>query len=104
MMKIYIAGRITGLPFHHVKVKFDHAERWIKSLGHNPVNPITLFDDPENTPWDVAMDVCMVSLDRCDAIYLLQDWTESKGARREVSHALSMNMPILNEHNIKSHE
>ena len=102
-MKIYIAGKITGLPFNHVKIKFDHAERWIKSLKHEPVNPINLFPDPESVPWETAMYHCLCTLDKCDAIYLLPDWTESRGAKEEVNHAIALGMPIFNENNIKNY-
>jgi hypothetical protein len=102
-MKIYIAGKITGLQFSHVKVKFDHAERWLKTLHYNPVNPVNLFPDAKNVEWDQAMAVCLQVLKNCDAIYLLPDWSDSRGAREEVKYALSLNMPIFNEHNIINH-
>lgn len=98
-MKIYIAGKVTGLNYNQTKVKFDHIERWLISLGHTPVNPIKLV--PENEDWDKAMHICLQELYKCEAIYLISDWIDSRGAKTEVSHAISLGLEILDEHKMK---
>lgn len=81
-MKIYISGKISGLPFDEVKVKFKKAEQYLQSLGHTTVNPAENGLD-FNAPWETHMlhDISLVM--PCDAIYLLEDWIDSRGAMIE---------------------
>jgi hypothetical protein len=92
-MKIYIAGKITGLSKQHVEVVFNHAEKFCLTKGWDPINPTKLCKFDEQ--WDVAMDMCLAALDKCDAIFLLDSWTTSPGAKLEVAHAIKMNLPIF---------
>lgn len=81
-MKIYIAGKITGDPDY--KRKFAQAEMLLSESEHIAMNPAIL---PEGFPWESYMPICYAMIDACDAIYLLQGWEESKGARLERTYA-----------------
>ena len=98
-MKIYIAGKVTGLPENQVKPKFDHAKRWLISLGYTPINPLELV--ALDTDWNIAMKICIDALSKADGIYLLPDWMDSMGARQEVQYAITYEKQIFNEHTIK---
>lgn len=81
-MIIYIAGKVTGDPDY--KSKFFEAAEQVNAAGHTPLNPATL---PEDLTHEQAMPICMAMLQTADAILLLPDWSESKGARAEKAYA-----------------
>lgn len=91
--KIYIAGKVTGLHYPDVKQKFRAAENLLASQGYQVINPIQ-FIHP-NTSWEDAMKECMDQLHSCQAIYMLSDWLDSKGARLEYSRAIELNQMVL---------
>ncbi|MDD4444005.1 MAG: DUF4406 domain-containing protein [Patescibacteria group bacterium] len=93
-MKAYISGKITGLDRQVCENNFARAEKYLKDKGYEVVNPTRLCG-PE-TPWAAAMKICIEALLKCDAIYLLQDWKDSKGAMLEFSIAESVNIQKLN--------
>ena len=82
-MKIYISGKITGDSDY--KGKFARAEEKLKAAGHVVMNPAIL---PDGFEYDEYMRICLVMLDVCDAIYLLTDWRQSGGARKEYNRAM----------------
>ena len=41
-MRVYIAGKVTGLPIGEVYTKFGAAEFWLKQQGYDVVNPLRL--------------------------------------------------------------
>ena len=80
--KIYISGQISGQPIDSVREKFERAERRIKAMGSEPVNPMK-NGLPENAPWELHMALDIVLLMGCESIYLLPDWEHSRGATLE---------------------
>jgi hypothetical protein len=104
--KIYIAGKVSGLPFHDVVGKFAKAYDQIVSLGFEAVNPVELVQDylhdhPENLEsteeeiWQLAMKLCIKELVDCDGIVLLPDWNNSKGAKIEYRIAMDLDLAIF---------
>lgn len=93
-MKVYISGKITGLDRQVAENNFARAEKYLKNKGYDVVNPTRLCD--EETDWDVAMKVCIDALLKCDAIYLLPNWKDSKGAKIEVQEAYENCIQFLN--------
>ena len=81
-MVVYIAGKIDGEP--NYKEIFAKAEQFLKSRGHIVLNPAIL---PEGMPYERYMPICMAMLDQADAVYLLNNWTDSRGAMIEMSYA-----------------
>ncbi len=80
--KVYISGQISGQPIDSVREKFERAERRIKAMGSEPVNPMK-NGLPENAPWELHMALDIVLLMGCESIYLLPDWEHSRGATLE---------------------
>lgn len=79
-MIIYIAGKITGL--FEFKKKFTKTERYLKSLGHIVLNPAYL---PQGL--NDYMPTCKALIDQADAVYFLNNWTDSPGANEEHIYA-----------------
>jgi len=77
-MKIYIAGKITGLD--NYKEEFEKAERMLKESGHSVMNPAVL---PDGFEYEEYMQICFAMIDVCDTMYLLSNWEDSSGAKRE---------------------
>lgn len=86
-MKIYISGPITGHAYNWVEAKFRTAEKELKGLGYDPVNPL---DNglPRSAPWIRHIGRDIELLLECGAIYMLEGWQESKGARIELAVAV----------------
>lgn len=92
--KIYISGKITGLPIGEVIAKFHAAEAKIRRLGFEPVSPLS-NGLPLETDWADHMGRDIALLLKADAVYLLPDYNESKGARIELCVALQQRMPVF---------
>lgn len=95
-MKIYIAGKITGLPRCAVQYKFCMAAFALKVQGHTVFMP-SVLPMYENVPHEDYMHVCYAMIDICDAVYMLADWQQSKGARMELQYAADWGKKILYE-------
>lgn len=80
-MKIYIAGKIAG--DSEYKEKFARAENSLGERGNIVLNPAVL---PEGMQSADYMRICFAMIDCADAVALLPDHGESKGARLEHSY------------------
>lgn len=104
-MKIYIAGKITGLDPARAATMFAAAEHLIHNLGHEPLNPMRLVDQTEGRPYNNYLHDALRHLLRADAVYMLPNWLGSTGARIEQHMALELKMPIyLHMSEIKQEE
>ena len=95
-MKIYIAGKISGLNYSDAFMTFFNAAGLLRRLGHEPVNPMEVNSLGE-IPWADYMKRDIPVLLGCDAIYLLPDWHDSKGARLEKHLAEELGMLVIYE-------
>jgi hypothetical protein len=96
-MKIYIAGPMTG--FHEFnRPAFHEAAAVLKSDGHIVLNPATL---PDGLSQFEYMDICLAMLRCAHAIYLLQGWELSAGARAEQALAEKLNLRRIYEEPIQ---
>jgi hypothetical protein len=100
-MKLYLAGRMSGLPQSNIPA-FDAASARLRAASYDIVSPAEL-DDPEirtaalaDRPcaqtWGdfLSRDVKIVA-DAVDGIVFLDNWWESRGARLEAFVALLTN-------------
>lgn len=94
MRKIYISGRITGLPQDEVIAKFRAAEAKIRRAGFEPVSPL---DNglPRDAAWADQMGRDITLLLGSDAIYMLPDWRQSQGAMIEYLVARQRRMRLF---------
>ena len=93
-MKVYISGKITGVPVDIATAKFQQAEQQVMAYGYEPVNPMKNGIDASE-PWEKHMAADVPMLLECEAIYLLTDWSDSKGARIEANIAQECGMEIM---------
>lgn len=100
MEKVYIAGAITGLERVDYLVKFRRAEMLVKERGYKVVNPTRR--GPGRWLWlyrlmgyrlTLLYDLWLVM--RCDRIYLIPGWEESRGAKVESFVAYQMKVRRL---------
>lgn len=92
-MKVYLAGKVTGLPMGEVFAKFGQAEFWLKEQGHTVVNPLRLCSN--HWSWERCMRVCIQAMMDCEGVCLLPDWNESKGAMVEHYVATMLGLKIF---------
>jgi hypothetical protein len=108
-MKVYISGPITGYPDSN-SAAFSRAEDMLRMQGHEVVNPLGINADhegpcvggvfPEHDADHGHRYGCHLRADilrmfECDAIWLLPNWEESKGARAEAQIAKALRLVIL---------
>lgn len=92
-MKVYISGAIAHYDMSERKAAFGHAARYLELKGCEVVNPFdNPFDDDED--WHVHMKYDIQTLLECDAIYMLEGWWHSKGAKLELDVASSCGLAV----------
>lgn len=95
-MIVYISGKITGTK--NYKRKFAKAERELKRKGFDVINPARMNACmPKSCDWDDYMTVSIAELDCSDAIYMLKDWKDSKGATVEHRYAMRQKKTVMYE-------
>lgn len=95
-MKIYISGKISGTDLAETRKRFAAVAKVTKRLGYEPVNPLENGLSEHDT-WEAHMLKDIADLLQCKAIYMLQDWQDSKGARIEHYIATEIGIPITYE-------
>ncbi|MGP1587290.1 MAG: DUF4406 domain-containing protein [Treponemataceae bacterium] len=85
-MKVYISGRITGLDKEVIFKKFNKIQNRLKKDGNLVMSPTTLAMN-EGFEHEDYMHICYAMIDVCDAIFMLKDWQDSKGAKMELQYA-----------------
>lgn len=102
--KIYIAGPMTGLARWN-RPAFVKAARILRAQGwtvENPVEIAAAFGSDNTivtTPGmlDAVIEAELAALAKCDAIYLLAGWEESRGAKRELWLALDKGLEVFTD-------
>ncbi|GAB6391227.1 MAG: DUF4406 domain-containing protein [Treponematales bacterium] len=89
-MKVFVSGKITGDPGY--RAKFRAAQARLEQAGYRVSNPASL-DMPEEE-WKAAMRKALILMLACDGVALLDDWRDSRGARLEISLALSVDIAM----------
>jgi hypothetical protein len=88
-MKIYISGKVTGLPRDYALAKFECTKQELLKLGFaeseiwNPMEHVS----PDAT-WEEAMTICLAALEGASAIVMQKDWGDSPGACKELDVAI----------------
>lgn len=94
--KVYISGKITGTK-NYLR-KFARVERKLKRAGYIPYNPAKINKGmPKETNWYQYMEVSMVILKQCGSIFMMDGWTDSKGATMEREEAIKRRMKIYDK-------
>ncbi len=93
-MKIYVAGKITGEERSAVEKKFQAAKELLVNKGHSVFIP-TVLPDYKDVSHEDYLYICYSMIDVCDAVYMLDNWQNSKGARMELQHAADFDKQII---------
>lgn len=96
--KIYVAGKISGLPRKKVVAKFNRARKSLLCLDKtvNVFLPTVLPDLADVSHADY-LHVCFSMIDVCTHVYMLSDWMKSKGAIMEFLYASAKGKTIMFE-------
>lgn len=91
-MKYYLAGPMTGLPELNFPA-FHSVAAFLRSRGEVVVNPAEINPDVD-ADWLECMLEDIKQLSKCDAIYMLNGWTNSYGAQIEYLVAKKLGLTI----------
>lgn len=95
MQKIYISGQITGIE-KEAPLLFAEAELQLIERGFEVINPMTV-PHKHDLSWLNYMKVDIMALMDCSAIYMLDNWTNSKGAEIERKLAIDLGYKVIYE-------
>lgn len=104
--RIYISGGITGVPRRVYRLHFAEAEKLLRGKGWEVVNPTDLEPTGDctclgkemgNHLWSCYMKRDIHELTTCHAIYMLNEWQSSHGARFEHQVAAACGLALLYE-------
>lgn len=97
MRKIYISGKVSGEDLEEVREKFERAEYTLRSTFRRAevVNPMRLHNPRIPKEWEDYMAEDVRALLTCDAIFMLPDWSLSRGARIEMAIARELGLELL---------
>jgi hypothetical protein len=95
--KIYIAGKVTGLPWEEVKARFAVKQHELEEAGHDVCNPCEMAEKNNwhSLPWGEIMRSCIAALMFADELHLLPRWQDSRGAILEHDTAQRVGIPIV---------
>lgn len=106
-MKVYISGKIgEEVLSDATREKFAKAEEYLRSWDFEVFNPTIsgLGREAEIRAaangtdfYTEIMKLDLVELEKCDAIYMLKDWCDSPGAKKELSRAKELGLAIWHE-------
>lgn len=91
-MKLYISGPIANMPERNVRA-FNDAERLLRCLGFDIVNPVNLPVVPEWTHKEyLSRDIPLML--GCDGVATLYNPTDSRGMKAEMTTAVCCGMDV----------
>ena len=96
-MKIYIAGKITGLKPIEYGHRFGYIASKLRLEGNRVINPAAMLSELNSEGFEHSdlMHICYAAIDVCDAVYMLSNWYESKGAKMEHQYALDKGKKVI---------
>ena len=100
---LYIAGKVTGLPDLN-KPKFEAATTQLRNMGYIVRNPHEICTGRHPDDWEGCMRDCIRVMMECDAVLLLDDWWDSKGAYLEAKIAEKVGIRVFQLADFLKHE
>lgn len=95
-MKVYISGPIAGTIDY--MERFAEAEERLTREGNVVINPAKVGAGlPRSTTHKEHMKMAICMLSMCDAIFLMDGWSNSAGCNEEVAYALKNKIMITYE-------
>lgn len=100
--RIYISGKISGTSKAQYHSKFMDAHHRLSDKGYTVINPIYL--DLYDLEYEKYMTIDFILLETCDAIYMLRDWKDSPGAKREKAYAEWLGLEVVYQEEEEKHD
>lgn len=106
-MKVYLSGKMRGLPKYNYP-RFMEVESMLRKRHgwdvYNPAVESDKFGTPEEIDSDddvlnKLLEHDLAELQKCDAIYLMNGWETSVGAKMELKEALECGLKVILEAN-----
>ena len=98
-MKIYISGAISNTDDY--MERFAKAEKELTMQGYSVVNPAKVNAQfPKDTTYEEYMKMCFCMLDICEAIFMIQGWSKSRGSIREYGYATAKKKTVFYEYEL----
>lgn len=103
-VKVYVSGKMRGVMDYN-RINFAKWTRKLNEEGYDAVNPFKVGEKlgrPEDIEKDHELfskvfEADMKALAECDAIFMMNGWETSSGAKTELLYALEHNMVIMTE-------
>ena len=96
--RIYISGAISHLDLEERRSAFAEAEELLTGKGYEVFNPFK-NGVSQDEHWREHMRVDLAELPKCDAIYMLDGWGTSKGAKLEFDVATTCGLEVYYQSN-----
>lgn len=98
--RVYISGQMSGLPREEYLARFAKAEELLKEQGYTVVNPTKFFICRHLWAYRIvgyvgALLYDLWRLNKCDLIYKMPGWKQSRGANIESCWAFHMGAYLL---------
>jgi hypothetical protein len=98
--RIYISGKISGLPEEEYKQRFKQAEEYLLGKGYavyNPVEASVIQETYQELGYAACLAKCIAMLRFCTHIYMLEGWESSNGAIAEKAFADAVGIDTVYE-------
>lgn len=101
-MQIYISGQITGLDIKVAEEYFEQIEDKLRQAGHHPINPCKILPYSPELTWKDYMVEDIKAIFNCEAMFMLENWRNSKGAKIEhdLAQHLGLKVYYATHHNL----
>lgn len=104
-MKLYISGRITGMPEGEAQRIFNSGKLVLNNSGYQVLDPHDIGACPDESceglftsfylhAWECYLKYDLVEMILCDGVAMLYGWEESKGATLEFNTAKALAIPV----------
>lgn len=94
-MRVYLSGKMTGLPDFGFPIFNKHAAS-LRASGYEVINPAELdAQDAGPMTWEQYLRRDIAHLITCDGIALIPNWTDSRGAKLEKHIAEQLGMRVI---------
>jgi nucleoside 2-deoxyribosyltransferase len=93
-VKVYISGPISGIANGNREAFELHAD-YLRQVGVEPINPHEVTKHlPEGSEWIDFMRADISAMMEADAVLMLPEWLDSRGARIEFHLAFLLEIPV----------